>query len=416
MVLHRVDGENLKELEDIYQELFRRQALSLRQLPSQLLVVDVDMTGIPVSETSQTYEEAQFGYMEGREKKAKGYQFSLAYVCEKEEILGGLLDPGNTHCATKLPDLIYLIEKRLGRPPMRRLHHMESYLHCLQREAQTLRKRLREKTPQLVAARKSSRITTLSRRISKNKKKIEELTAKINTFQERIESFKQDQNPIQTRLILIRGDAGYGSSDNVTLLFELGYEFLLKGYSPKASFSLASSLPEEAWRTINPSLDMAEAQTNFITGCPYPVRIVLGRKKIPGKNPQYFHLITTLTKTEFGLKRLLKLYNHRQSIEAFIKAGKIALHFRRLRVRTLPGIKFFLTLSLLAYNFITWSKRDLFEGSTLSHIGVREFVDQVMRVPAQWQNGITLFPENNVYAKTFISTQNQKFRQLSLFG
>ena len=191
---------------------------------------------------------------------------------------------------------------------------------------------------------------------------------------------------------------------------------MLKGYSSSASFSLASSVPEEAWRAINSSLDMVEAQTNFITGCPYPVRIVLGRKKIPGKNPQYFHLITTLPKTEFGLKQLLKIYNRRQSIEAFIKTGKITLHFRRLRVRTLPGIKFFLTLSLLAYNFITWSKGDLFEGSSLSHIGVREFVDQVMRVPAQWQNGVTLFPENNVYAKTFVKTQNQKFYQLPLFG
>ena len=416
IVLHRVDEENLKELEDIYQDLFRRQGLSVRQSSSQPLVIDVDMTGISVSETSRTYEGAQFGYMEVREKKAKGYQFSLAYVGEKEEILGGLLDPGNTHCATKLPDLTRLIEKRVGRPPLRRVSHMQSYLHRLQRKDQALRGMVQKKTQQLGAARKSSRIATLSQRISKNKKKMEALTAKINTLQERIESFKQDQNPIGSRLIIIRGDAGYGTADNVALLFELGYEFVLKGYSSSASFSLASSVPEEAWRAINSSLDMVEAQTNFITGCPYPVRIVLGRKKIPGKNPQYFHLITTLPKTEFGLKQLLKLYNRRQSIEAFIKAGKITLHFRRLRVRTLPGIKFFLTLSLLAYNFITWSKGDLFEGSSLSHIGVREFVDQVMRVPAQWQNGVTLFPENNVYAKTFVKTQNQKFYQLPLFG
>jgi len=166
--------------------------------------------------------------------------------------------------------------------------------------------------------------------------------------------------------------------------------------------------------------EVAEATTHYINACPYPLRIVVGRNKIATKPPQYFHFVTTIPKAVMDARRLLRYYNQRQSIEAFIKAGKIALHFRRLRVRVLPGIVFFLKIALLAYNFISWIKRDVFAGTELENVGIREFIEQVMRVPAKidpsGNTKTTFFPENSSYARSLIGCTAQKSHQLSLFG
>ena len=98
---------------------------------------------------------------------------------------------------------------------------------------------------------------------------------------------------------------------------------------------------------------------------------------------QYFHLITTIPKRMKDARTLLRFYNARQTIEAFIKTGKNVLNFKHFRVRNFYGIQFTLVLSLLAHNFMSWARRDIFAGTPLAKIGIREFVEQAMRVPAR---------------------------------
>jgi len=74
------------------------------------------MTGLPVSPSSRTYEGASFGFMQ--KEKGKGYKLTCPYTGrEFGEVFGGLFDSGSAHCATKLVDLLLLIEKRVGSPP-----------------------------------------------------------------------------------------------------------------------------------------------------------------------------------------------------------------------------------------------------------------------------------------------------------
>jgi len=421
ILLHRVNKENLQQLEKAYQEIFADHSLAARYPKNKILTVDVDMTGLPVSPTSTTYEGAEFGHMEKKKSKSKGYQFSIAYIAQEiKEVLGGVLDSGNVHCSTRLPQLIQLTERRIGKPPIRRTSHMADRLKVLKENLQKIETRVKNQQCALYAARKSSRIGSLKRWISKNQSRIASLTAEIKEMETRYYSYLHDQHLNSGRLILIRADAGYGTAENVSYLFEAGYEFLVKGYSPKTSQKLARDIPEELWTKINAVTEVAEANTQYISNCPYPLRIIVGRKKIANKPIQYFHFLTTIPKTVMDARKALRYYNQRQSIEAFIKAGKIALHFRKLRVRVLPGIVFFLRIALLAYNFISWIKRDVFAGTELENVGIREFIEQVMRVPAKidpsGDTKTTFFPEDNSYARALVDSTTRKNHQLSLFG
>ncbi|MCL0089781.1 hypothetical protein M1O19_04810, partial [Dehalococcoidia bacterium] len=92
------------------------------------------------------------------------------------------------------------------------------------------------------------------------------------------------------RAILIRRDAGFSSIDKIMLLLDLGYDFLLKGYSPHTARDLASGIAENEWIPFNGTTSVAELGVIRLPECQYAVRTVLGRSKIPRcKSYQYFH-------------------------------------------------------------------------------------------------------------------------------
>ena len=62
----------------------------------------------------------------------------------------------------------------------------------------------------------------------------------------------------------------------------------------------------------------------------------------------------------------------------------------------------------------------MFAGTELENVGIREFIEQVMRVPAKidplGDTKRTFFPEDNSYARALVDSTTQKNYQLSLFG
>jgi len=151
-----------------------------------------------------------------------------------------------------------------------------------------------------------------------------------------------------------------------------------------------------------------------LLGCPYPVRVVLGRTKTTKPQVfQCFHLITTVSERLKDPIGLLKFYNARQTIEAFIKTGKNVLNLKHFRVRNFYGIQFTLILGLLAHNFMSWARREIFAGTPLARMGIREFIEQAMRVPARLKPLkinmlITLFPETSIYARALVRATEKK--------
>jgi len=411
-VLHRITPENLLQLEEVFQNLFKEQALARRHPPGQWLVVDVDMTALPVSPTSRTYEGATFGFM--HKETGKGYKLTCAYTGgELGEVFGGLFDTGSCHCATKLVDLLLLIEKRIGSPPCS-LHRYRSRIQHLLTEAEKLEHRARRREQESQHARKCQRRALLKRRAHRLHARAQLLRQQAAHSLQIADSFDTLRSSNPHRAILIRGDAGFGTIEDVIILSDLGYDFLLKGYSPHSASSLAQGVAENQWIRFNPITAVAELGLVTLPGCPHPVRTVLGRSKTARLNsPQYFHLVTTVPETIKDAIGLLKFYNARQTIEAFIKIGKNVLNLKHFRVRNFYGIQFTLILGLLAHNFMNWARREIFAGTPLARMGIREFVEQAMRVPARVEPlaanmPITLFPETSMYAQALIRAIEKK--------
>ena len=419
LVLHRITPENLLELEEIFQTLFDEQSLARRHPRNDWLIVDVDMTGLPVSPSSRTYEGATFGFMQ--KEKGKGYKLTCPYTGgEFGEVFGGLFDPGSAHCTAKLTDLLLLIEKRVGSPPSS-LAKYRTRIQPLLTQAKILEDRARRRKEEASRARKHERRSILEQRSKRLHVRAELLREEASQALKTSQSFDTLRHHNSRRGILIRGDAGFGSFEDIMLLSELGYDFLLKGYSPRTARVLAKEVAESQWVRFNPILCVAELGIIKLSGCPYPVRVVLGRTKTAKPQVfQYFHLVTTIPERVKDAVELVKFYNARQTIEAFIKTGKNVLHLKHFRVRNFYGIQFTLTLGLLAHNFMNWARREIFAGSPLARMGIREFVEQAMRVPARLKPleinmPVTLFPETSVYAQVLVCATEKKSSIQMLF-
>ncbi len=62
---------------------------------------------------------------------------------------------------------------------------------------------------------------------------------------------------------------------------------------------------------------------------------------------------------------------------------------------------------------MNWARREIFAGTPLARMGIREFVEQAMRVPARLKSleidmPITLFPETSVYAQAMVRATKKK--------
>ena len=113
-------GEIVQMLEEISQPLIEAELETLRQ-QGQRLRLDGDLTGLPVSNTSQTYPNAAFGHMSTEIRL--GYQAAL--VSLESPTYGRLWlsvahHPGDTVSCTQAEALVSAAEKRLGRRPKRR--------------------------------------------------------------------------------------------------------------------------------------------------------------------------------------------------------------------------------------------------------------------------------------------------------
>lgn len=418
-VLHRISPDNLLQLEEVFHQLFLRQSLARRHPPGAWLVVDIDMTGLPVSPTSTTYQGAAFGFMQ--KQKGKGYKLSCAYTGgEFSEVLGGLFDPGSAHCVTRLTDLLLLVEKRVGSPP-HPLHRYQAGSQQLLTEAEKLERRAQHRAEGASRARKPQRKSLLQKRAQKLHLRAQRLRDKATDSLQLSSSLDTLRSCNPQRAILIRGDAGFGTIGDIQLLSVLGYDFILKGYSPHTARTLAQAVGENDWIRFNPVVSLAERGLTQLPGCRYPVRTVLGRTlTAKPESYQYFHLVTTISERVKDSVSLLKLYNARQTIEAFIKTGKNVLNLKHFRVRNFYGIQFTLMLGLLAHNFMNWARRGIFAGTPLARLGIREFIEQAMRVPARIEPQvldipITLFPETSIYAKALVQAfERRSPAQLSL--
>ncbi len=408
--------------------------------------LDGDLTGIPVSNTSQTYPHAAFGHMD--DDIRLGYQ---AGVVSLESPTYGRLwlsvahHPGDTVSCTQAESLVLAAEARLGLRPRRRTELLRQRIHAyeqqvaqtgerLERQQQAVKQAkqqlaeaeqqvqeyqqqvdeleedyqshqrterptsslaLARKRLQAVVKRAASRTSVCKQtqcRLDKTTAQHSHQQAELAALYERLLRFEQENaansEPVEAEFRL---DAGFGTYENVALLIEMGYDLYTKPHSHKTVAYLKQQVDDTtAWTRVGANAELVAWPRLQLKHCPYALDVALER----------FYTGTTLKHSalfHFGsqpvteqLPGWFEQYNGRQTIEAGIKESKQVFSLHHLKVRSEPAIYLQEAFVLFAANFIRWAARWL-EGQehpvenalNVRKLGVKRQVHVAAHVSAQ---------------------------------
>lgn len=348
-------------------EPYRRRVL--RELSPRYLVVDLDLTGLVVSDQATTYEGASFGYMGELAKVGRGYQFARAQLVGSTDslVLGGFLHPGRTVEARCLEELVALVEAELGRP---------------RRRVELLEGRLREVEHRLaeVAAEIARRETAGARprlgvrRLGQERDRLQAERTLLAARRDELEA-DNAKNPNPRRIIL-RLDGGFGDAARLAWLYEEGYDFVARAHNQQvaARLRLEAGL---AWLKVSKNGFLAESKQTKVGECPYPLRLFASKQWWGDTRPERWSALVvspSLEAKDWPTRRVGVFYNARQVIEAGIKETKTIFASRHLPTRHQAGIAFYQELVLLAQNLVRWFRRQFLGSTVLAAASVKELV------------------------------------------
>ncbi|MCL5997650.1 MAG: hypothetical protein M1546_16575 [Chloroflexi bacterium] len=401
-------------LEHVSQPYLDRAVRDVR-LRDQVLELDMDLTGRPVSATSHTFPGAAFGHMDGEVRL--GYQ--VAAVCLRTALYGrqwlcGQHHPGNTVAAPCLLHLVAEAERRLGCHPWRRVDLLATRVHTHETAMAALQQRIEGHTQTLSAQRacqaqradqlqhaqaqlrmwaetplsarqdgRYSRFSRLQRQVAGWQARLARAQCAhtrtegtLRDLQQRLAQMQQEHDDLVSRLAhlcyendtqpeaprcRVRVDAGFCSGENLTTLLELGYEVDTKSGNDALVQALRQRItPDTAWTRVGDNAEMIGWSTYQLTTCPYPVAVALERFHT-GTTVRYAALIRsaatpTATLTSADLVAWFHDYNARQTIEAGNKQAKTVFHVQHLMSHAAAGMQIQVLLTLFAANLVPWAE------------------------------------------------------------
>jgi hypothetical protein len=420
--------------------------LKLLRSQGKRLRLDGDLTGIPVSNTSQTYPHAAFGHMD--DEIRLGYQAGL--VSLQSPTYGRLWlsvahHPGDTVSCTQAEALVLAAEARLRLWPRRRTELLRQRIHAfeqlvtqtgerLERQQQAVKQakeqlveteqqvqehqkqvddleqdyqtRQRQERPtsrlaqarkrlQAVVKRSASRTSAwkqAQRRVDKTTAKLCQQQAELAALSQRLLRFEQDNatnsEPVEAEFRL---DAGFGTYENVALLIEMGYDLYTKPHSHKVVTYLKGLVGDTtAWTRVGANAELVGWPMLHLKHCPYPLDVALERfytgKTL--KHSALFHFGTQPVTEQ--LPGWFEQYNGRQIIEAGIKESKQVFYLHHLKVRSEPAIYLQEAFVLFAANFIRWAAHWLADQAqpvenalNVQKLGIKRQVQVAAHVSAQ---------------------------------
>jgi hypothetical protein len=385
--------------------------LALRQ--TGMLLYDLDLTGRPVSNSSETYPGAEFGYMS--DGLFLGYQAAL--VSLQSPTYGRLwlvVTPhaGDTVSCKELRPMIQAAEQSSGLRPRRRtdlllgrIDHLQQQvaaaelrwqnsqrqvreaLHCRQELSQLAdewrervcayeqleaqRTEMRRPFGRLAGARRrlagyeqrlnhwQQKVTKTEQLCQKRHRLWQQLHDSLITLMQHLDRCQadnaQNQHPIRA---VVRIDAGFGTCENLDWLIEMGYDLYTKPYSHEAVTALHKQLSHEpSWQKVDDNAEMIAWRATAVSPYSYPLDVALVR----------FHTGKTLRHSallHYGqddvladLSAWFRRYNQRQLIEAGIKEGKNVFAMHHLKVRSQPALFLQEHFAVFAANFVRWAAR-----------------------------------------------------------
>jgi len=406
----------LSVLASISQPFIDKEAiLALRQ--EGRLILDGDLSGRPVSDTSHTYPEVAFGHMD--DQVHLGYQAAL--VSLQSPTYGRLWlsvtqHPGDTVSCTEAEPMIRRSEAILGLHPTRRVDMLRKRLEvltgCQSGLQETLEKakeslevarhsledviqqvirweqyvqetemiyqeqqrlvrphsKLAQNRTRLVCYQKRQKrrealVSQAERRLKRQQNEWQTWQNEMDLLRQRLDQFEQDNRtnttPIQA---IFRLDAGFGTVENMALLIEMGYEVYSKPHGNWLTGRLIYWVNEQSqWERVGQNAEMVAWPAMKLPDFPYPLDIALERFHT-GEKVRLGGLI------HFGqdpvtanLTTWFECYNQRQTIEAGNKEEKQVFELHHLKVRSRSGILLQEHFVAFAANFVRWATLWLLE-------------------------------------------------------
>lgn len=299
----------------------------------QRLEYDGDLTGLPVSSTSQSYPNAAFGHMD--DDVYLGYQaavVSLRTNTYGRQWLSVAHHPGDTVSRTQAVTMVQSAEAQTGLRPRRRVELLQQQLQTLdtliaitqaKRQKQTAdgqqkqealpalaaqievcqqtvsdlekqyQERQRPERPTSQLAQGRQRLHMLQARYGRWQKQLAQaegcwqktLTkeqaqqAERQRLRERLTQWEQDnatnEHPIAASFRL---DAGFGTYENIAILVEMGYDVYTKPLSHQVVKHLQSQISATAtWTRVGNNAEMIAWPAYQLKGCPYPLDVAVER-------------------------------------------------------------------------------------------------------------------------------------------
>ena len=406
----------LSVLASISQPFIDKEAiLALRQ--EGRLILDGDLSGRPVSDTSRTYSEVAFGHMD--DQVHLGYQAAL--VSLQSPTYGRLWlsvtqHPGDTVSCTEAEPMIRRSEAILGLHPTRRVDMLRKRLEVLTGCQSSLQEALEKAKESLEVARHSledviqqviqweqyvqetemiyqeqqrlvrphsklaqnrtrlacyqkrqkrreALLSQAERRLKRQQNEWQTWQNEMDLLRQRLHHFEQDNQanttPIQA---IFRLDAGFGTVENMALLIEMGYEVYSKPHGNWLTGRLIHWVNEQSqWERVGQNAEMVAWPAMKLPDFPYPLDIALERFHT-GEKVRLGGLI------HFGqdpvtanLTTWFECYNQRQTIEAGNKEEKQVFELHHLKVRSRSGILLQEHFVAFAANFVRWATLWLLE-------------------------------------------------------
>jgi hypothetical protein len=458
------DDETVTAVQDALERVSRpfiEREVILALLDRDVLILDGDLTGRPVSSNSTTYPNAAFGWMS--DAIQLGYQAAL--VSMHSPTYGRLWlsveqHPGDTVSSTEAEALVQAAEARTGARPWRRTdllrEHIEQHqplveeaeikwrralsrlsdcqkrLDQVEQERQVWAQRVsdleiayqachRPERPHSRLAQARRKLEVRERRLvrrqrdldkaqtwlSRCQQKLAGLQAEHTLLEERLDQFIEDNrtNPWPIRAIF-RLDGGFGTGSNVALLIEMGYEVYSKASNYQTTQALRRLAGSRPWLQVGKNAEMTAWKDAELSHCPYPLDLALER----------FHTGKTLKHAvllHYGpepvtadLEGWFHFYNGRQTIEAGIKEGKNVFQMHHLKVRSPAGLVIQEEFAVFAANFVRWAAAWLCQtcpAAPAPFNQARPNVKQLVRVAANTSAWVIWEPEGCLLRFTELS-------------
>jgi hypothetical protein len=440
------EARQIAHILDEISQVYIDAELQLLRSQRQRIQLDGDLTGIPVSNTSQTYPNAAFGHMD--DEIRLGYQaavVSMGSATYGRLWLSGTHHPGDIVSCTQAEALVLAAEARTGLRPWRRTDLLQKRIRAFEQqmaetqnrreiqaqalqqakerlaEAETMhlerqaeleshekayqqRQRKERPTSRLAQSRKRSqaaarRIQSRQKDWKEAQKRLDKTTAHwkqqmddLSALYERLKRFAQENatnpQPVEADFRL---DAGFGSYENVALLIEMGYEVYTKPLSHHVAAALRKQVNDQtAWTQVGANAELVAWHNLQLKKCPYELDVALERfytgKTL--KHSALFHFGTDPVTED--LPGWFKKYNGRQIIEAGIKESKQVFNLHHIKVRSEPAIYLQESFILFAANFIRWASHWLADQSLparnaldIRKLGVKRQVQVAAHISAQ---------------------------------